>query len=139
MSKARIRAAFEDRLTTWAAAQTPEIRIAWENIKFTPPEGRYGRANLLPARTVSRDLSGMAREYAGVFQVSLYMPIGSGPGSADALEASLDAAFPVEDTLGDDQFRIYITSPMSAAPALEDADRYVIPVSCMYRAGEYLD
>lgn len=139
MSKARIRAAFESRLTTWAAAQSPEIQIAWENIKFTPPEGRYGRANLIPARTASRDLGGMAREYVGVFQVSLYMPIGVGPGAADSLEASLDGAFPVDEPLGDAQFQIFITSPMSAAPALEDADRYVIPVSCMYRAGEYLD
>jgi len=139
MSKARIRAAFESRLKTWSEAQAPQIQVAWENKKLTPLPGPFARAYLIPARTVSNDLGGIGRSYSGVFQVSLYMPVGFSAGAGEALEASLDAAFPVEDALGDDQFLIYITSPMSAAPALEEADRYVIPVSCMYRAGEYLD
>lgn len=137
MTTARIRAAFEAPTNSWAAGLSPAMPIAWTNVQFTQPDGRYAKAFLIPSRTVSRDLGGVNRSYAGVFQVSLYLPIGTGPAMADALAASLDQAFPVGTELVSGSLRISLTTPMSPADAFEDASRYVVPVSCTYRAEDY--
>lgn len=132
MSQTIIRAGFETRLKTWADARTPAIPIAWENVPFTPPAGRYVRAFLLPARTQSVTLAKTDREYKGIFQVSFCMPLGTGAGTFESLLSSLDSAFSVvfTQTFVD----IYLLSPFSAAPAIQEADRYVIPVSAEYQA-----
>lgn len=135
MSQALIRAAFEQALNTWAAAQTPAVPVAWENVVYTPTAGaRYARAFLLPARTTSDDLAGAHRHYEGVFQVSLVMPLGTGPAAAEALIASLDSAFPLTAPITSGSVKVFLLSPMSAAPALNEPDRFVVPVSCTYRA-----
>lgn len=64
--------------------------------------------------------------------MSLCMVIGTGSGVVEALVSSLDAYF--DDYFIEDGLRIYLLSPMSAAPALQDGDRYVVPVSASYRA-----
>lgn len=138
MTTARIRAAFEAKLKTWADAQVPPIPVAWENTVFTPPAGRYARSNLIPARTTSRDLESKNRSYSGVYQVSLYLMRDKGPGEADALAASLDAAFPASDPLIAGELYVFITSPMSQAAPVPDGDRSNIPVSCEYHAEDYL-
>lgn len=132
MSQALIRKAFETRLKTWADAQTPVIPIAWENVPFTPPAGRYMRAFLLPADTESLHLSRTDRYYRGVLQASLAMNINTGAGAAEALVASLDAAF--AHTFTQDSVRIWLVRPFSAAPAIAEPDRHVVPVSAEYRA-----
>jgi len=134
MSQALIRQAFEGSLATWAAAQTPPIPVAWENVSFTPPAGRYARASLLPGGTASDDLEGLLRSYLGLFQVSLCMPIGSGSAEAEALVASLDAQFSTTAPMTSGALTVYITAPMSAAAALAEPDRHVIPVACAYTA-----
>lgn len=132
MTQAIIREAFETRLKTWADARTPAIPVAWENVKFDPPAGRYCRAFLLPARTQSVALSRVDREYKGIFQVSFYMNIGNGPSTVEGLIASLDAAF--AHTFTQDGLRVWLTAPFSAASAIPEADRYIVPVSAQYRA-----
>lgn len=134
MSDALVRAAFETRLLAWANAQSPAIPVAFENAAFMPPVGRYVRAYLLPAPTASETLNGEHRRRMGVFQVSLCMPIGSGPGAAAALTASLDAAFPMALPMTQGSLRLFMLSPMSPGPAIQEPDRFVVPVSCTYRA-----
>jgi hypothetical protein len=132
MSLAIIRKAFETRLKTWADAQTPAIPVAWPNVTFTPPAGRYVRAFVLPADTTSDTLDKLHRAYTGIFQVSLCMPLNTGSGSAESLAASLDTAFAA--SMLQDGLRIFLTRPMSAAPAIVEPDRYIVPVSGRYRA-----
>lgn len=132
MSQAIIRAAFETRLKTWADARSPAIPIAWENVPFTPPSGRYLRAFLLPARTQSVLLEKTDREYKGIFQVSFCMPVGTGAGTFEGLLSSLDSAF--AQTFTQSGVRIFLVSPFSAAPAIQEPDRFTIPVSAEYRA-----
>lgn len=138
MTMARIRTAFESKLNTWAQAQSPALPVAWPNVTFTPPVGSYVRAFLIPSSTASRDIGGKNRSYTGIFQASLFLPIGSGPALADSLAGSLDAAFPVDTQLISGSLRITLTSPMSAAAAVEEPDRYLVPVSCSYRAEDYV-
>lgn len=132
MTQAIVRRAFETRLKTWADAQVPAIPVAWENVPFVPPTGRYIRAFLLPARTDSQTLDRDHRLYQGVFQVSLVMPLNTGAGGAESLAASLDAAFDASFT--QDGLRVYLLSPMSAAPAISEPNYFVVPVSAEYRS-----
>lgn len=132
MSDATIAKAFEATLKTWADAQTPAIPVAWENVEFNPPAGRYLRAKLLPNEAKSLFLDGSGRTRVGIFQVDLCMPIGTGAGSSRMLAASLDGAFAV--TLVQDGLRIWLVSPMSAAQGIPVGDRFIVPVSAHYKA-----
>lgn len=132
MSHALIRSGFETVLKAWADAQTPAIPIAWPNVAFTPPAGRYLRALLIPASTKKLTFDGAGRTYRGLFQVSFCMPIGVGAGAVETLAASLDAAF--TDSFVSGSLRVYLLEPFSMAPALQEPDRYMVPVSATYRA-----
>lgn len=132
MSDVLIAEAFESTLKAWADAQTPAIPVAWENKAFTPPAGRYVRAHLLPNPAKHLFVDGDGRSLQGIFQVDLCMPIGAGAGGARALAASLDAAFAI--TMVQGSLRIWLIAPMSAANAIQEPDRFVVPVSAEYKA-----
>lgn len=134
MSDALVRAAFETRLKAWADAQVPPIPVAYQNVTFTPPTGRYVRCWMLPAPTQSEDLGGLHRLRRGVFQVDLCLPIGNGPGVANTLAASLDVAFPLTAPMTQGAIRVFLLSPLSQGPAMEEPDHYVVPLSCEYRS-----
>ena len=134
MTQARIRAAFETALNTWAAAQTPAIPVAWQNVNFTPPATRYLRAFVLPADTESYGLDGLNREYIGIFQVSIVLPSGQGAADGDAIAASLDALFTPSAPLTSGGLSVYVTRPMSPSSPLQEADRFVVPCSLAYQA-----
>lgn len=137
MSNHLIRSAFETTLKTWADAQIPAIPIAFENVTFTPPATRYLRAFLLPADTGSRDLEGRHREYLGVYQISIVLPIGNGAGPGETLVAALEALFPMTAPLTSGGLQVFITSPLSASKAPQDPDRYVIPCSLTYSVNTF--
>jgi hypothetical protein len=127
---ALIRQAFETRLDTWATANS--VSIAWENHEFEPVADQvYAEARLLPARTKDLFMDQTGRDYTGIFQVNLSMPLGTGAAAAMTLIDSLDDAFPGSFTQGG--IRVTLISPMSPAPALPVPDRYVVPVSTEYR------
>jgi len=132
VSRALIRAALESRLATWAAARTPVLAIAWENVA-APSAPLYLRANLLPATTTSDTLDGAHRAYRGLLQVMVVAPIGAGPAVADAIAGELEALFPVNLRLPQGGLAVHITNPASAAPALQDDTSYRVPVSIPYR------
>jgi hypothetical protein len=132
MSDALLRAAFESRIKAWAAAQTPPLPIAYQNVPFDPPPGRYAACYLLPSATQSDTLNGEHRRRIGVFQVSLCMPIGAGSGEATQLAASLDAMI-APPYIEHGALRVFILAPMSQAPAIQSTDRYIVPISCTYR------
>jgi hypothetical protein len=132
MSNVIIRTAFESRLATWAALQSPPLPIAYENRAFIPPaNNRYLRAHLIPARTDSEFIEGTHRGYDGIFQVSIVQPLNSGTAYSANLALALDALYPVYFKEG--SFNIYITEPMSIAPPIIEDNNYVLPISCFYR------
>lgn len=136
MSQLLIRQAFEVALGTWATANS--VSVAWENVVFTPPAGKYARAYLLPGETTSFDLTGAHRSYKGVFQVTLYMPQGVGMRATETLVESLDTAFQLTAPLSAGGLNVWIASPMTAGPAGSDADRISVPVSCTYQAHKFV-
>lgn len=145
MSQALIKKAFETRAAAWAAGLTPPMPLSFENAPFVPPVpsvtnawGRYARVFVLPGNTGSRDLEGKHREFVGVFQVSLVLAQNKGGKEAVDLAQSLDDAFPNGAPLVQDSFNVWVISPMSPAPPVNEPDRYVVPVSARYKAEKFL-
>lgn len=131
MSTKGIRAALEGRLATWAATQS--LQVAYQNVHFTEPAATYLRPFMLPAPTFSDDLEGTHRGHHGIFQVNVVAPIGNGPGVAETIAEAIAALFP----LNQPDLRaagVNITEPMTFGPAIQDSERYTLPVFCRYRA-----
>lgn len=134
MSDPRIRAAFESRLEAWAADQDPVLTVVYQNTTSDPIEGTYVRCWLLQAPDGSRGIDGTHREYSGIFQVDLCMPIGEGAGAATLLSQSLDDEFDVSTPITQAGLKIWITSPTTEGPAMQEETHFVVPVSCRYTA-----
>jgi hypothetical protein len=135
VSQKKIRAAYESRLATWAAARSPVLRVQYENVPFTPAQGEtFLKAYLLPAKTQSPDVQGALTTWAGVFQVSVYAPINNGSGAALGIADELAALFVTNARLTQAGLTVQQVTPCSIAPALQDATSYVVPVSFQYRA-----
>ncbi|WP_313398196.1 phage tail terminator-like protein [Stenotrophomonas sp.] len=134
MSNKLCRQVIESRLAAWAAAQTPALPVAWQNVRFTEPAGTYLRAFLLPADTGSDDLAGVHRLYRGVYQINVCAPINAGPGEAEKVAAELAALFPNNLQLPATDLTLQVISPVSAGASAQPEDRYVLPVSFRYRA-----
>lgn len=135
MSNKRIRALYEGRLATWAAARGTPLRVSYQNQPFQPVTGTpYLRAILLPADTGSEDLQGVMRTYLGVFQVSVVAPINTGAGAAEGIADELAAVFTMNARLTASGFTVQQITPATQAAALQDASTYIVPVSFQYRA-----
>lgn len=135
MSNKTIRSLLEGRLKTWAAARNPVLRIAYQDVPFSPTAGEtYLACFVLPADTDSQDLAGDHRLYRGVWQVTIVKPKGKGLGAALSIEDELAALFPNNLQLTSGSFDLFIRSPMGSGPALVDDLNTRVPVSCQYRA-----
>lgn len=132
MSNSLVRQAFEERLNTWAISQG--LPVDWENTALFPPTTTYLRAFVLRAATTSQTLDGLHRQYRGVFQVSIVMPVAGGAGAGDALASALDALFPINVPITVGGLKVYLTSPMSPATGIQEPNRWVVPVSAQYQA-----
>ena len=136
MSNKKCRQAIEARLYGWATARSPALRIAFANASFTPtgPAELFLRAFLLPADTGSQTLDGAHRRYSGVYQVSIHAPISTGPGAAEGVLDELATLFPNNLRVTVTGLTVQVTSPVSAGPAGQDGDRYIVPAYFTYRA-----
>lgn len=138
MSTSIIRKAFETRVAAWAAAQTPPLQIAYENVKFAPPQGIYLRAFLIESDTISSTIDRLHREYGGLFQVSVVgAPLG-GIGPVQAVAEAIAALYPTNVALEQDGVKIWLEEPMSLGPTIMEADRAVKPVSCPYHCDVFV-
>lgn len=140
MSQDLIRAAFEKRLNDWAKVRSPALPVAWQNTKFTPPAaGVYLRAYVMPAATISLDAAGDHRQFRGVFQVNVVMPIGGGSRAAEQIAAELDALFPVNLMMPSGGLAVRVRTPISVdQPTTGDSD-HTVPISLGYDVQFYPD
>lgn len=111
MSTTKVRKLFETRLKNWASARSPALRVAFEDVAFTPNAGEtYLRCFTLPARTGSDDLQGIHRLYTGVWQVNIVKPSNGGVGSLSAIADELETLFPQNLQLTDGSFMVAVRS-----------------------------
>jgi hypothetical protein len=126
-----IQAALEVKL----ALLNPALPTAYENVPYTPTPGTaWCRVNLLPAPTepASIGTNGYTR-HEGIFQVSLYYPVGYGPGPALAKADAVASLFArgTELSAGTTSLKV-VTS--SRGPALQDADWFHVPITIQWQA-----
>lgn len=132
MSDALVRKAFETVTETWSASNG--VLLVPENAVMSVT-GTYAQMFLLRAPTRVVDFFGALRSYRGIFQVTLFLPINTGPAAADGLVKSLHDAFPLTAPMQPQTgFRVWLLEPMSAAPPIPDPSRYIVPVSAPYEA-----
>jgi hypothetical protein len=136
MSVARIRAAFESSLATWAASKV--LPVVWQNVGAGNMTGDHLRAYLLPAQTLSMDIAGEHRGYRGVFQVSIFTKPGIGANRAESLARELDELFPVAKRMLSAGVTVQIMTPMATRPAVSETDWFHLPVDCRYAADEVI-
>jgi hypothetical protein len=133
MSQSIVRTIFESTLNDWASAEG--IPVAWENVSLTPePDVTYLRAFMLWAPTIAPDVSARMRSLYGIFQVSVVAPQGTGPGAAEDMVAAIGDLFPPTQPMRLAGVTVWMLQPMSQAPAMPEADRFVIPCSVQFQA-----
>lgn len=134
MTQKIIRTALEGRLNTWAAAQTPAVPVAFENIAYTPTNGaRYIRVRMVPAETANPTMATDHRRLIGLMQVDIVVPIGNGMGAAETLAEAIVAQFPRGLSLIQSGKKIHIDQSPSIGPALVENGWSFVPVSVRYR------
>lgn len=129
VSNASIRAALATQLNTLG------LPTAWENDDFTPLAGQvYLSEALLPNETLSVGVSSRSSDnFGGTYQVLVYAPAGRGKGAAVAAAEQVIAAFAKGASLTYGGVTVRILRAWDD-PAIIEGNRYVIPVSIVYRA-----
>ena len=131
MTVAKIRAALEKQLLSI----TPSISTAFENTTFTPPANViYQRAVLLPNTPEDSQISSGTYFERGIFQVSIYAPIGKGAGDSEARAQLIKNAFKRGTSLVQAGVTVIITNAPSVATGYPDGDRYITPISMRYQS-----
>jgi hypothetical protein len=134
MSNSDIREAFETRIATWAAAQTPALPIAWENTSYTPsPQTMYLRCAMLPAATQDPSMGAKHIRLTGMYAINVYGVQDQGPAAAEAAADAIIALFP-RGGMVQNGVTINIDTTGSRAQGLNDINGFFfIPVRIKYR------
>ena len=129
MSNQAIAAALATQLNTL------DLPTQWENAPFTPTAGVvYVAEALLTGPTLSVGVgSTSSNEFGGIYQVTVYAPLGGTKGAGLAVAQDVADAFTKGLKLTYDGLTVIILRT-SLAPAFPSGDRWAIPVSVTYRA-----
>ena len=139
MSDAIIASAIESRLYAWAAAQTPAIPVAWENVDYTPIAGnRYLRGFLMPADTLNPSQGSAHKHLHGIYQVSVYVPANTGTGGARGLAKEIEVLFARGTVIVKSGLNVRINrTPATSQGMNDDAGFYMTPVTIYYDADDF--
>lgn len=130
MSLLSVRAALETALL----AMTPAIASAPENSVYTPVVGTpYQRIFLLAADPLNIEIGRHTTE-RGFLQVSLAYPLNTGPAAATARAELIRDTFYRGRSFVSGGVTTIIEKTPEIAPAMIEADRYVIPVRIRFFA-----
>lgn len=114
-----------------AFADSKSLPVAFENVEFTrPDEGGWLEIHFLAEASAARGLDASGRTAYGMFQVSVYMPQGTGMRAVSELAREVADLFPVVPKMDVTS----IEAPASISGSLI-VDEYVcVPVTLRYRA-----
>lgn len=140
MSWTTVNGLLDSHLSTFAAAQSPTLAVAWPNRKFTPPDAAYLRPHFLPAGTAADGLGSDAQDLQrGIYQIDVLGLPGKGPGAVLALLDALRAHFKrgLTITSGARTDASVVIESYRPGPEMEEDTRYKRPLSITFRA--YMD
>ncbi len=129
MSNQTIAAAMATRLSGLA------LPTQYENSSFTPVSGQvYVAEALLTGPTMPVGIAAQSSdEYGGIYQVTVFAPLGGTKGPAQATAKQIADHFPRGLTLTRDGIKIVVLR-VSQGPGFVSGDRWAVPMSINYRA-----
>lgn len=129
MSIVKIAAAFEKKLK----ALDTNFATARENVEFVPVSGTpYQRIKLLPAQPENPTIGGNHYREVGYFEITLFYPINTNRGIAQAKAEAIKAHFKRATALTENGLTVVVARTPAISPAITDGDRYAIPISINY-------
>lgn len=133
MSHVIIRQLVEKVLADYAA--TKNIRVAYENVKFTPTTNEiYLESDLTPVDTQSLTLKGDHKLFLGIYQINIITPLGIGVAKANEIATEIANLYPIYVPLVKGSFKVIPTSHPRIMEGLPRDSSYMLPVSFFYRA-----
>jgi hypothetical protein len=131
MSIASVRAALETKL----AAMTPSLATAYENAPYTPISGTpYQAAYLLPV-TENPTMGDGYYRLAGIFQITLFYPLQTGPAAAAARAELIRTAFKRGTSMVSGSVTVIVERTPDILQGRVDGDRWALPVRVRFFAG----
>jgi len=135
MSHKICRSLFQARLAAWAAARTPALRVAYENVEFSPnPDELYLKAYNLAAGTDSETLTADHKRYTGLFQVTIVGSSAKGSGAVEGVVDELAALFPLYLRMTGNGLTALVLTPVDQGPGIPNDNTYSVAASFQYRA-----
>lgn len=135
MSIVSVRAALEIKLS----AMTPVLQTVWENAPYAPVAGTpYQAAYLLPATPENPTMGDDFYREQGIFQVSLFYPLLTGPKAAADRAQLIRTAFKRGTSMTSGSVTVTITRTPEVSQGRVDGDRWHVPVKIQWHAGIYL-
>lgn len=132
MSIVSIRAALETKLNSI----TPSIVTAYENVAFTPVTGTpYQACYTMPATPDNATMGDGYYRAQGIFQVSLFYPLGVGPGTAGARAELIRTAFKRGVSMVSGSVTVRVSNTPEIGQGRVDGDRWMVPVKIRWFAG----
>ena len=133
MTQRTIRLEVEAKVKAWAAAQSPTIPIAYENVSFTKPDSTFIELYIIPATTVNQTVNAVRKTLTGLIQFNIYTKEGVGTKKSEELAQALIDLFPVVPKTG----TVSIEQTGSIMNTLYEAQWLVTPVRFRYRQENY--
>ena len=132
MSLTQVRIALETKL----AAMTPALATAWENAPYSPVAGTpYQAAYLLPATPENPTMGDTFYREQGIFQVSLFYPLQTGPKAAADRGELIRTAFKRGTSMTSGSVTVRVARTPEIGQGRVDGDRWHLPVKIVYFAG----
>lgn len=134
MSQAKIRNLFQTELSQYAA--TKNIRVAYENVQFTPKTNEtYLVSHLMPTSTDSKTLKGDHKRFLGVYQITIVTPSGTATAKADEIASDLQGIFTIYERFTDSTgFTVTVMSPLNVPNGKVQNGGWIVPCYFNYRA-----
>lgn len=133
MSHSRVRALFNTALIAYATPKN--IRVATDNVKFTPNTNEtYIVAHLIPADTYTNTLGGDHKAFIGLYQMKVVTGTGVSTSVSDNITQDLQAVFLVDKLFTKDGFTVQVVSPIHSPEGKAQDGSWVVPCYFEYRA-----
>jgi hypothetical protein len=133
MTQRTIRLEVEAKVKAWAAAQSPAIPIAYENMPYTKTDATFIELYIIPATTVNQTVSAARKTLTGLIQFNIYTKEGVGTKKSEEIAQALIDLFPVVPKTG----TVSIEQTGSIMNTLYQAQWLVTPVRFRYRQENY--